>query len=480
MHTRPFANSESAMSFTHHLAYEMSGNSETWKVDPHGSVPLYRLTGTDRVSVSPIELMGEAGLEPEPAACASYLHSGVFYGGVLHPRIEALPPDSRVRREGGELSIEAPSVDALWREPAPASAEKLVSALQEAVLPLRGQRVVCDLTGGLDSRLVALSLVSAGIPFDAVVTGPENSPDVLLAARIARHLGVRLTHETRQAPDDLNTWRQALEQAGGVVRPRLAARLLALQTGRSDYDVSVGGLGGELLRDFWWLQDPLGLEDETAPDWGRLIRTRIFQSPQPRELLRGEWADAVAEGTKQCVDFFGAGTRNLELKRKRDLLDFAYLRLHLAPWAGANLSLSSSVIQLHNPILHPGVLQVAWGATLKQRRLGTLVRESISLLDRKAAAIPVESGGTALPLGPMTPWRRLPLFARLFRSAARRLPFRRRGSAEAWAALPLPLTHLEQRGIVDPDAVRRYAGEPGSLTRLERLVGLELVFAVLS
>ena len=53
------------------------------------------------------------------------------------------------------------------------------------------RRPLFDLTGGLDSRAVVGAAVAAGLPIETTVNGPEDSPDVLAAAEVARYLGVR-------------------------------------------------------------------------------------------------------------------------------------------------------------------------------------------------------------------------------------------------------------------------------------------------
>lgn len=463
-------------SLVHHLMREEEGGA--WQLDAHGSVPLYALTGSTEVSPSALELARRHGLRPDPSACASFLCNGVFSAGAIHGRIQALPPGARVTRTPSGLQVSAPDEDELWREVAPPTPAMLVDALQQAVAPLRGHRVICDLTGGLDSRLVALSLKAAGIDFTATVTGAPGSPDPEIAGRLARRLGVRLIHDRSEAEDAVEVWRSALEAAGGCVPPRQAARLLKLQENRREFEVSVGGLGGELYRDFWWLQDPIGLGENCEPDWQRLVASRLYQNPVPTRLLRGDWAEALrGEPARRAAAMAARTAAEQRLRRKRDRLDFAYLRLHLRFWAGASIATSLSRIRLHNPLLHPEALRLAFSATEPQRRLGRWVREAITVLDRGAAALPVESGGSALPLSPWRPWRRLPLYGHLVRGAARRLPGRRPRGA-VWGERPLPLDALTARGIIDAAAVQAHRHQPGSLAHLERLVGLELLFGL--
>ena len=466
-------------SLTHFLVREDGSDGGQWLLDPNACLPLYSLIGTAEVSPSPLELARRHGLLPDPAACASFLSNGVFYDGAIHPRIRALPPGARVATGAGELRVSAPDEDALWGEAEPPTATMLIDALQQAVAPLRGRRVICDLTGGLDSRLVALSLKAAGIDFTATVTGEPGTADPAIAHRLAARLGVELIHDRSAAAEAVAVWQAAVETAGGCVHPRLAARLLKLQENRSGFEVSVGGLGGELYRDFWWLQDPIGLSEDREPDWQRLVTARLYQKPVPARLLRGDWAEALrGEPVHRAATMTLRTAAQRQLRRKRDRLDYAYLRLHLRYWAGANIATSLSRIRIHNPLLHPDALRLTFSATEAQRRMGRWVREAITQLDRGAAALPVESGGSALPLSPWTPWRRLPLYGRLLKSATRRLPGRRPQGA-AWGERPLPLDELTARGIIDAAAVQAHRYQPGSLVHLERLVGLELLHALL-
>ncbi|MBN2171764.1 MAG: hypothetical protein JW819_10655 [Candidatus Krumholzibacteriota bacterium] len=479
MNGPPLAMDAAATRLLHHAGREDAPGAVLWRSDANGTVPLHYHADTARVSLSALALARELALAPRPESCAGFLHSGVYYDGAAwHPDLRVAPPGATLRVAGGRVAVEPGDTLAPWRSGGPGDAAGLVAALQEAVAPLRGLRVLCDLTGGFDARLVALSLRAAGIPFAAAVTGAAESPDVRIARRLAEQLGVELFHEDDAPPEDLAAWREALRDSGGVLGVRQAARLLALQGRRAErYEVSAGGLGGELLRDFWWLQEPSGLDGPGDPDWGRLVRTRMVVRPFPPGILRGEWARALDAAADRRARWFAAETRGLDLPRKRDRLDHAYLRLHLPRWAGAAFATSLRRIRLHHPILHPAVLGVAFAAPTGRRRLARLTREAITRLDRRAAALPIESGGNALPLTPGAPWRYLPAAAALARGVGRRLPGgRRTATLPAWGDRPLDLAALERRGIVDASAVAAVRSRPGSLAPLERLQTLALLF----
>ena len=133
----------------------------------------------------------------------------------------------------------------------PADAARVAAALIAAVAPLRSvpEPVELSLTGGKDSRLVAAALVAAGVPVRAKTHGFPQHPDVVVAAEVARLLGIE--HDVRTP---------ATPEAKIDVATRLRATVLVADgmlsafenVGRPDHSasgvVTAGGHGGELLR----------------------------------------------------------------------------------------------------------------------------------------------------------------------------------------------------------------------------------------
>ena len=130
-------------------------------------------------------------------------------------------------------------------------ARDVAEGLVAAVAPLRdaGGPVELSLTGGKDSRLIAAALVKAGVPVVARTHGFADHPDVVVAAEIARRLGIEHVVRTPAAPgqrvDVLARIRATVLVADGM--------LSAFENvGRPDPAASpaltAGGHGGELLR----------------------------------------------------------------------------------------------------------------------------------------------------------------------------------------------------------------------------------------
>jgi hypothetical protein len=184
----------------------------------------------------------------DPLLACALLNPGFPLGFMTPFRgVSALAPSTTVHVLNGTLTAAAADGGA----DAQGSAAAVAAALVEAVTPLRkaGRPVELSLTGGKDSRLVAAALVAAGVPVLARTHGFADHPDVVIAAEVARRLGIEHDMRVPAAPG------QKVNVVGRIRATVLVAdgMLSAFENvGRPDPVVSsaitAGGHGGELLR----------------------------------------------------------------------------------------------------------------------------------------------------------------------------------------------------------------------------------------
>jgi hypothetical protein len=186
----------------------------------------------------------------DPLLAAALLNPGFPLGSATPFRgVSALSRSTIIQVLSGAASRNGP--DSPPRPQGAGSAAEVAAALVDAVTPLRevAQPVELSLTGGKDSRLVAAALVKAGVPVRARTHGFADHPDVVIAAEVARALGIE--HDVRvpaapgQQVDVLGRIRATVLVADGM--------LSAFENvGRPDpafsKTVTAGGHGGELLR----------------------------------------------------------------------------------------------------------------------------------------------------------------------------------------------------------------------------------------
>ena len=193
----------------------------------------------------------------DPLHLCALLNPGFPLGSVTpFPGVTAVAGSVTLRLLNGASARVPGPADAGAADGARPGAGGVADALVAAVTPLReaGGPVQLSLTGGKDSRLIAAALVKAGVPVTAVTHGFAEHPDVVVAAEIAKRLGIEHVVRTPAAPgqrvDVLGRIRATVLVADGMLsafenvgRPVSASTGPAVPPG-----ITAGGHGGELLR----------------------------------------------------------------------------------------------------------------------------------------------------------------------------------------------------------------------------------------
>lgn len=172
--------------------------------------------------------------------------------------VNVMPPNSELRAEGGGIQI-TPIDDfdlqlGLTR-PDDAYYDELATLMTRTVGAFGDTPIVCSLTGGKDSRIVAAALHAAGLDFSTVTAGFPRHPDVLVAKRLSEELGVehRVTtpalnkrgQEEVMELDLFERTSKSLFAHDGMVYAYHSAPVSQELDGNH---LRVGGAGGESLR----------------------------------------------------------------------------------------------------------------------------------------------------------------------------------------------------------------------------------------
>jgi len=250
------------------------------------------------VSTSFLDLVrreGLSGSQLDPEAVVDFVNCGYIPGGrTFFPAIRTVSAEH-------VLTFSADGkVRPAWRRDTditrPSGLSDVAAFFQELVESLRGTRVSVDLTGGIDSRLVATLLGYFGLEFETAVSGwDERMADVAVARQVAGALGREL-FVTRHRVEDLEGQMDSLFGiADGIADVIGFHRLVQNQRQRlaRGAELAISGIGGEMHKDYWWLQDfpfyarrkanlkrlvglrmvPIGFDgDSFGPDYARASR----------------------------------------------------------------------------------------------------------------------------------------------------------------------------------------------------------------
>src|SRR5690606_26568843 len=139
-----------------------------------------------------------------------------------------------------------------------------------------GKKISVDLTGGIDSRLVATILQYLGVSFDSFFSLEVGSTqESEIVKRVAEELKIDLKLiDPISSKTDLAF---LFKKSDGLWDTLAIESLVNSQSWRKkeEYDLIITGVGGELYKDFWWLQD-FPLYNKSATNLERLIKYRMY------------------------------------------------------------------------------------------------------------------------------------------------------------------------------------------------------------
>jgi asparagine synthetase B (glutamine-hydrolysing) len=343
----------------------------------------------------------------DPLHLCALLNPGFPLGSVTpFTGVTAVAGATTLQLRGGSLTrVKDPSV-----RPARAAvgAREVAEALVGAVAPLRdaGGPVELSLTGGKDSRLVAAALVKAGVPVVARTHGFDDHPDVVVAAEIARRLGIEHVVRTPAAPG------QRVDVLGRIRATVLVAdgMLSAFENvGRPDPAASpaltAGGHGGELLR---------GGYAETS---GRLATARGLRRAAAPARRAARSAELLRRLTTRHLGLIRVGpaagyaaslapwTPRLARHPMHALDDF-YLVNRAGRWSAAARQAYLLRERLAQPLFDDRVVRAARAVPLADRVSGALSAAVLAELSPALAEVPLAGKPPADPAHSPFDWRR--------------------------------------------------------------------------
>ena len=386
-----------------------------------GRVPLCARTSVTRVDPVYLAEVPGAVVVADRSAWAAWTasrldaHDPLHLCALLNPGfpLGSLTPFTGVTAVAGSTTLRlldgsvTRPLRASGPEARPGGARDVAEGLVAAVAPLRdaGGPVELSLTGGKDSRLIAAALVKAGVPVVARTHGFDDHPDVVVAAEIARRLGIEHVVRTPAAPG------QRVDVLGRIRGTVLVAdgMLSAFENvGRPDPAASpaltAGGHGGELLRGGYAetsgrLAAAGGLRRAVAP------ARRAARSAELLRRLTTKHLGLIRRGPSAAyVASLAPWTPRLARHPMQALDDF-YLVNRAGRWSAAARQAYLLRERLVQPLFDDRVVLAARAVPLTDRVSGALSAAVLAELSPALADVPLAGKPPAGAHSPFD-WRR--------------------------------------------------------------------------
>jgi hypothetical protein len=481
--------------------WDESSETTTIITDLVGSCHAFsrRLPGGVAISSSSLLLAGLDHVELDAVGCQEFLETGVIYEDrTFYRDIRKLAPASVITLDSHGRFDSQTYWDLSQMQPecldGDAAVDRLWEALTNAATAVTRNfsHVVCDLTGGYDSRSTVAAFLATGANFSTTVSGDENSPDARVAQSLSAIAGTRHSRFPRLEDPSIEDLHHALQFTDGecdLLEYSSTART-HLQLSKS-YDISINGSFGEVARGYWWelLWPRAGARRQL--DYQRIARLRFATNPSDGALFP---ADSHLDLPSHLAAVMKRTTSSLRYFPNTFQMDAAYLGMRMQRWQGRIASSTNRIWPCLSPFIFHSCLETMLQTKSGFRSRSLLIRAMLAKYQPALANHPLEHGYPAIPASLRTLprfWPLVPDFAsRVVRKVRQRTGL---GKAEPVAARPLRLrlwdnaeiretlepSTMKLGQLMNPAALRRFllsSQTPGFAYDLEwrRMLSLEL------
>ena len=345
-----------------------------------------RFVGTSFLELVEAEHLRRADVDPE--ALVEFFHFGNVYSGkTLFSKIRKISPEQIVRiSSNGNLSLLPRTVQDLT-----APVVSFEESMKSFAASAGEERISLDLTGGIDSRLLATMLHHLGLHFEVATCGLPTDPDVLIAREVADALGFEL-HITERSMDGVD-WHRVFTECDGLSDLVRAASQSQMRAERLQRGVSlvVSGVGGELLKDFWWLQD-LPLYARAKPDVAKLYAFRIAPTALQHSFLSEEYRAISLNYSDRALNKL----YEYVVQGNTQTYDRIYYSYKMRECAGRAITNNFHEMACYAPLLERDVVSFGYQLPRTRRFFNNFHRQTITRLNSTVARIPTTEGGISV------------------------------------------------------------------------------------
>jgi len=272
--------------------------------------------------------------------------------------------------------------------------------LQNAITIIPKNKVVCDLTGGYDTRSILTTLLpyvnKEGPGFSTFVFGPQRSREVIIAKEICTQLKINNIHLTlpsnwgEEFPDYLNKSLSITDAEENIFN--YAPILYANEYKNKYFSCAINGMGGCFAKSFNWRQEITSSKRPAKFD--RFIKLRS---------LHYEYDDKVHSSfIRSRINniFFLLKNKYINVLSDMDFttshntlqLDNIDLRQRERRWGGRTISSSNQIISIFAPLYFKKCLEVSMTIPSMYKKNGRLVKKIISKMNPELARQRMLSG----------------------------------------------------------------------------------------
>ena len=311
----------------------------------------------------------------DPASINEFFHTGFTYGErTLIKGLTRLDGTEYYVSDKKGYSKVSKQLKPLEHSPK-YSIEEYFGYLKDAI---RNETVSMDLTGGFDSRLVISYFEKLKLDYnDLSVSGQAENKDITIAQKIADTIHKKLYVDLHKPENvTLKTFQNIFKLSDAQIDVVNYHRNHNMNVNRKERGVTLqmGGAGGELYKDYWWLQDfPFYKKKKT--NLHRLYDYRIESTRFDHSLLGNKIHPYSLSFRKDTIDEISQYT----MPYNTQSYDNIYFQYKMKTNAGVYTTIANNYYFSYCPLLEYEMVKIGYNMKRKDRFFNNWHRKQISL-----------------------------------------------------------------------------------------------------
>lgn len=355
------------------------------------------ILSTSFLSLAKHEKLRVSDIDPE--AIVEFLRLGnIFSNRTFFRHVRKFSWDSIYHISGKELNVIPKNITSMDSESEVKDGD-LERNFEEQAKSLRNCSLSIDLTGGNDSRLLAVLLDLYGLKYETAISGGNaDYKDVSISKKIAHSLGrpwFATIHSVSSLEADMPKLFTITE---GMYDILYYHRLYQLQKERKarGVDTIISGMGGELFKDYWWLQD-FPFYSRKHSNIERLVDMRIVTSMPLDHMLTKRYSILSSEFRNKVVKELSSYIR----KTNTETYDSIYYHYMMREIAGRVLTAHNSLLKCYAPFLDPSIAMIGFNLPRSQRFFNIYHRRIMTKINPSISRLPTTEGGMSASVSPL-------------------------------------------------------------------------------
>lgn len=270
---------------------------------------------------------------------------------------------------------------------------KIENYFSDLIHAIDSKNLSIDLTGGFDSRLILSFFIKAKAKFELALSERPNNSDINIANKIAFKISKDFYptfHSTENL--DVKELYEIFERSDSQIDIIDYHRNNQLNYDRLSrkVEIQLSGIGGELYKDFWWLQD-FPFYNKSTTNIERLYHYRIEGINFPHSIL----GENIISNSQNLKDKTIAKLKSCILKTNTQSYDNIYYNYKMKTNAGVYISTANNYFTSYAPLLELELVKIGFNLERRKRFFNNYHREIISNNCPKISRIRTTEGITS-------------------------------------------------------------------------------------